>query len=54
MRSLATRSSGVEVPEASGGDSRSQHDEFDLVLLETSGIGQGDSRVTILQTSLSM
>ena len=47
VRSLATRSSGVEVPEAIRGAIREvSQDEFDLVLLETSGIGQGDSRVT--------
>ncbi len=49
VRSLATRSSGVEVPEAIRGAIREvSQDEFDLVLLETSGIGQGDSRVTDL------
>lgn len=49
VRSLATRSSGVEVPETIRGAIREvSQDEFDLVLLETSGIGQGDSRVTDL------
>ena len=47
VRSLATRSSGVEVPEAILGAIREvSQEDFDLVLLETSGIGQGDSRVT--------
>lgn len=47
VRSLATRSSGVEVPEAIiGAIHEVSQDDFDLVLLETSGIGQGDSRVT--------
>ena len=47
VRSLATRSSGVEVPEAIiGAIHEVSQDDFDLILLETSGIGQGDSRVT--------
>lgn len=47
IRSLATRSSGVEVPEAiRGAVDQLRSEGFDLVLLETSGIGQGDSRIT--------
>ncbi|MDE0959863.1 MAG: methylmalonyl-CoA mutase family protein [Planctomycetota bacterium] len=47
VRSLATRSSGVEVPEAiRGAVDQVRSEGFDLVLLETSGIGQGDSRIT--------
>ena len=49
VRSLATRSSGVEVPSAiQGAIQQILGDQFDLVILETSGIGQGDSRVTEL------
>jgi methylmalonyl-CoA mutase len=47
VRSLATRSSGVEVPEAIKGALQQVLEEgFDLVILETSGIGQGDSMIT--------
>ena len=49
VRSLATRSSGVEVPETiRGAVDQVLSEGFDLVLLETSGIGQGDSRITDL------
>lgn len=46
MRSLATRATGVEVPQAiDGALLHLQEDGYDLVLLETSGIGQGDSAI---------
>ncbi|MEE2889937.1 MAG: fused isobutyryl-CoA mutase/GTPase IcmF [Planctomycetota bacterium] len=49
VRSLATRASGVEVPTAIQGALEQVLEEgFDLVILETSGIGQGDSRITEL------
>ncbi|MGE4618998.1 MAG: fused isobutyryl-CoA mutase/GTPase IcmF [Planctomycetota bacterium] len=49
VRSLATRSSGVEVPATIKGALQQVREEgFDLVILETSGIGQGDSKVTEL------
>lgn len=49
VRSLATRSSGVEVPSAiRGAIQQVMEAEFDLIILETSGIGQGDSRITDL------
>ncbi|MEC9475480.1 MAG: fused isobutyryl-CoA mutase/GTPase IcmF [Planctomycetota bacterium] len=49
VRSLATRSSGVEVPSAiRGAIQQVVEEEFDLIILETSGIGQGDSKITDL------
>ncbi len=49
VRSLATRSSGVEVPETiRGAIEQVASEDFDLILLETSGIGQGDSRIADL------
>ncbi|MCI0650352.1 MAG: methylmalonyl-CoA mutase family protein [Planctomycetes bacterium] len=49
MRSLATRASGNELPATirRSLDVLAQ-DGFDLILLETSGIGQGDSQITEL------
>ncbi|MGA1780370.1 MAG: cobalamin-dependent protein, partial [Planctomycetota bacterium] len=46
MRSFATRESGVELPGAIR-DSLKQvrSEDFDLIVLETSGIGQGDSSI---------
>ena len=47
MRSLATRASGVELPTAiHGALGLLQEEGFDLVLLETPGIGQGDSAIS--------
>lgn len=49
MRSLATRRSGSEVPETiRGAIDLLKRDGFDLILLETSGIGQGDSEISDL------
>ncbi|WP_241242906.1 fused isobutyryl-CoA mutase/GTPase IcmF [Paenibacillus whitsoniae] len=49
MRSLATRSSGSEVSAAlPGAIAVLQEAGFDLVLVETSGIGQGDGRIAEL------
>jgi len=46
MRSFATRESGAELPAAiRGALDLVRGDGFDLVLLETSGIGQGDSGI---------
>lgn len=49
MRSLATRRSGSELPETiRGALDMMKREGFDLVLLETSGIGQGDSQIADL------
>ncbi|MFQ5654426.1 MAG: fused isobutyryl-CoA mutase/GTPase IcmF [Planctomycetota bacterium] len=46
MRSIATRQRGVEVPEQIPRTVAAlAEDGFDLILVETSGIGQGDSRI---------
>ncbi len=49
MRSLATRKSGTELPEA-GGDAVEvfQAANFDLIVVETAGIGQGDADIVDL------
>ena len=47
MRSLATRQAGAELPATlSNALAVLDADEFDLIILETSGIGQGDSEIT--------
>jgi len=46
MRSLATRGSRTEIPHALGGTiDVTKAAGFDLVIVETAGIGQGDSRI---------
>ncbi|MBL9100817.1 MAG: cobalamin-dependent protein [Myxococcales bacterium] len=49
MRSLATRAAGVELSRATDDVVRLlQRSGFDLVIVETSGIGQGDAEITRL------
>jgi len=49
LRSMATRSSGNELsPAVEGALKLMKRSHFDLVILETTGIGQGDSRIVDL------
>ncbi|MDA8019319.1 MAG: methylmalonyl-CoA mutase family protein [Thermoanaerobaculia bacterium] len=48
VRSVATRAAGGEVSESIGGVLEVVRKSFDIVILETAGIGQGDSRVADL------
>jgi len=49
LRSMATRSSGTELSAAvEGALELMKHSHFDLIILETTGIGQGDSRIVDL------
>lgn len=49
LRSLATRDSGMELsPAVSGALNLMQKEGFDLIFLETTGIGQGDARIVDL------
>ena len=46
LRSMATRGSGKEISQATGEAVRLlKHEGFDLVIVETSGIGQGDAGI---------
>lgn len=49
LRSMATRSSGMELSSAvEGALQLMKRSHFDLIILETTGIGQGDSRIVDL------
>jgi isobutyryl-CoA mutase len=49
LRSMATRDSGTELsPSVEGALELMKHADFDVIILETTGIGQGDARIVEL------